>query len=286
MVTIEGLKKQYGAFALDVSLEIPAGRITGLVGKNGAGKSTVIKALLGLIRPDGGKVTVFGKEAASLRAADRLKIGTALSNSGFSAYLKLEEVVRILAKFYPDFNETAFRRACEEMGLPFGKQLQHYSTGMKAKLRVLTALCHDAGLLVMDEPTTGLDVEARGEVLDSIRRYAAEHEDCSMLITSHIASDLEGLCDDLYLIHEGKILLHEDTDVLLSEYGLLRVDAETYARLDPRYLLSRRPEGNGYLCFTDQKRYYAENYPGILIEKGGIDDLILMMTSAEGRTLQ
>lgn len=281
MISVKNLTKHYGDFSLNVSLEIPEGRITGLVGKNGAGESTVIKSILGLVRPDGGTVTVLGKDAGALTPADKQHIGAALSDSGFSNYLTVRDCAKILEKLYDRFDRKAFLEACARYGLPENKQLQKFSTGMKAKLRVLVALSHGAKLLIMDEPTAGMDVEARNEILDILRAYLAEAEDRSVLITSHIATDLEGLCDDIYLIHNGKILLHEDTDVILSDYAVLKVTEAAFAGLDKTYLLARRQEPYGMRCLTNQKQFYMENYPGLVIEKCGIDDLILGMTGGK-----
>ena len=141
-----------------------------------------------------------------------------------------------------------------------------------------SAISHRASLLVMDEPTAGLDVQARNDILDLLRQYLTENEGCSVLITSHISTDLESLCDDIYLIDDGKILLHEDTDVLLGSYAILKVSGEDFEKLDKSHILSSRKELFGCVCLTDQKQFYAENYPGIVIENGSIDDLILMMT--------
>ena len=281
MVSVRNLNKKYGDFSLNVTLEIPDGQITGLVGKNGAGKSTVIKSVLGLVRPDSGSVTVFGKDAFELSAEDKQKIGAALSDSGFSNYLTLGDCAKILSKMYDNFDKKLFMESCKKYGLPEVKQIKNYSTGMKAKLRVLVALSHDAKLLIMDEPTAGMDVEARNEILDIIRGYLAEREDCSVLITSHIADDLEGLCDDIYLIHQGKIMLHEDTDVILSDYGVLKADEQTFMTLDRQAVLCYKKEPYGYCCLTDQKKFYIENYPGMVIENCGIDDIILLMTGGK-----
>lgn len=281
MVSVQNLTKSFGDFSLNVTLEIPNGRITGLVGKNGAGKSTVIKSILGLITPDSGSVTVFGKEAAKLSPADKQQIGTALSDSGFSGYLTPSDCGKILDKMYDDFNRQDFSKLCSKYGLPENKQIRKFSTGMKAKMRVLTALSHNAKLIIMDEPTAGMDVEARNEILDILRSYLEKQEDSSVLITSHIASDLEGLCDDIYLIHQGKILLHEDTDVILSDYGVIKVDDMTFQKLDKQAVLCCKKETYGYRCLTNQKKFYLENYPGTVIESCGIDDLILLMTGGK-----
>ncbi|MBQ1303689.1 MAG: ABC transporter ATP-binding protein, partial [Erysipelotrichaceae bacterium] len=250
----------------------------GLVGKNGAGKSTTIKSILGLVRPDSGKVIVMGKNVADMKANDKQNIGVALAESGFSGYLTVNDVIAILKNMYDDFDEDYFRYLCIRFDVPLGKVIREFSTGMKAKVRVLSAISHKAKLLIMDEPTSGLDVEARNDILDILREYLKENEDCSILISSHISSDLENLCDDIYLIHEGKIILHEDTDRILSSYAILKVDEKTYEEMDRNYILKARKESYGYRCLTDQKQFYIENYPEIVMENGSIDDLILMLT--------
>lgn len=281
MVTVKNLVKRYGDFCLNVSMEIPAGTITGLIGKNGAGKSTTIKSILGLVKPEEGEVLVLGKQASQLTAKDKENLGVALSDSGFSSVLDATDIAKIMKKMYHQFDEKAFLDQCQKLHLPLNKQIKDFSTGMKAKLRVLVALSHKAKVLIMDEPTSGLDVEARMEILDILRDYMAEDEERSILITSHISSDLEGLCDDIYLIHGGKILLHEDTDTILSSYAILKVDEQKLKELDQQYLLKIKKEGFGYSCLTAQKQYYAENYPGIIIENAKIDDLILSLTGGE-----
>lgn len=148
---------------------------------------------------------------------------------------------------------------------------------MKAKLKVLVAISHNARLLLLDEPTAGLDVIARDELLDLLRSFMEQDEERSILISSHISSDLESLCDDLYMIHDGKIVLHEDTDVLLSDYALLKVNAEQYETLEKQYILKVKKESFGYCCLTDQKQFYLDNYPQIVIENGTIDNVITMM---------
>lgn len=281
MVAVEHLTKTYGDYHLDISMEIPKGRIIGLVGKNGAGKSTTIKAILGLVKPDAGAITVLGKTVEQLTAQDKERIGVMLSDSGFSMYLRIADIAKILGKMYKACKADEFMRKCKEQGLPENKPLKEFSTGMKAKLRVLVALSHDADLLIMDEPTAGLDVEARNEILDILREYLTENENRSILITSHIATDLEEICDEIYLLHKGSVILHEDTDVILSQYAVLKVDEKTYESLDKAYLLKSKKESFGYKCLTKEMQFYRENYPDIVVEKSGIDDLILIMTGGK-----
>ena len=281
MIQINGLKKKYKDFTLDLTLDLPKGRVSGLVGKNGAGKSTTLKAILGLIQTDEGSVKVFGKDAFNLTSEEKQQLGVALSDSSFSGYLTVDAVKNILKNMYHSFDEEKFLDLSEKMKLPLNKQIKEFSTGMKAKLKVIAALCHKAKLLIMDEPTSGLDVEARNEVLDILREYLAQDDEVSLLISSHISSDLEGLCDDIYLIDEGRLLLHEQTDELLDKYGVIKADEEAFEKLEKDHILAYKKEKFGYSLFTDEKQYYRENYPDLIIENGNIDDLILIMTGGK-----
>ena len=227
MLKIDHLRKNYGSFALDCTLEVQPGCITGLIGQNGAGKSTTFKAVLGLISTEGGSIRIFGKDLKDFTAKDKQGLGVVLSDSGFSGYLTIEDIIPVMESLYTKFDKTFFKEQIKRFQLP------------------------------------------------------EKDEERSILISSHISSDLETLCDDLYMIHEGKIILHEDTDVLLSDYGLLKVDREQYTGLDKEYILRRKKESYGYSCLTNQKQYYVENYPDIVIEKGNIDEVITMMIRGE-----
>ena len=277
MLKIEHLRKNYKNFSLDCSLEIMPGRITGLIGQNGAGKSTTFKAALGLISADSGTVTILGKNIQDFHAKDKQDLGVALSGSCFSGYLTIHDIIPILKNLYKNFDKHFFEEQIQRFQLPCNKKIKEFSTGMKAKLKVLIAISHNAKLLILDEPTAGLDVIARDELLELLREFMEKNAERSILISSHISSDLETLCDDLYMIHEGKIILHEDTDVLLSDYALLKVTPTQYDSLDKQYLLRSKKESYGYRCLTNQKQYYRDNYPQITIEKGSIDEVITMM---------
>ena len=255
MLQMDHLVKTYGSFRLECTMELKPGRVTGLIGRNGAGKSTAFKAL-GLIRPDSGSVTVMGKPVGQMTGDDKKKLGVVLADSGFSTYLSVKDVAAVLHSMYDTFDKNRFLENCRNSELPLDKKIKEFSTGMKAKLKVLIAMSHGASLLILDEPTVGLDVVARDEILDLLRQYMAEDEKRSILISSHISSDLESLCDDLYLIDHGQILVHEETDVLLSDYALLKVSGEQYEKLDKKYLLRRKEESYGYACLTNQRQYY------------------------------
>ena len=277
MLKIKNLKKNYGDFFLDCSLEVKSGQITGLIGQNGSGKSTTFKTILGLVYPDGGNISIFGKDYRNLTVEDKEKIGVVLSDSGFSGYLRIKDIIPVLENLYHTFDKSFFLEQVQRFQLPLDKQIKDFSTGMKAKLKVLAAISHNAKLLILDEPTAGLDVVARDELLEMLREFMEKDENRSILISSHISSDLESLCDDLYMIHDGKIILHEDTDILLSDYGLLKVNEDQYDEIDKHYILRVKKESFGYSCLTNQKQFYVENYPMITVEKGTIDEVITMM---------
>lgn len=281
MLKIEKLQKKYGGFMLDCSMQIPEGHITGLIGQNGAGKSTTFKAVLGLIVPDAGSIEIFGKDISEFNAHERQKLGVVLSDSGFSGYLSVKDILPFMENMYDSFDREFFVSQAERFALPMNKKIKEFSTGMKAKLKVLAAVSHDAKLLILDEPTAGLDVVARDEILELLRSFMERDAERSILISSHISSDLESLCDDIYMIDGGKIIMHEDADVLLDEYALLKLSERQYADMDKQYILKRKKENYGYCCLTNQKRYYMENYPGIAVEKGSIDNVITMMIRGE-----
>lgn len=277
MLKLDHLQKQYGDFSMDCSLEVKPGCITGLIGQNGAGKSTTFKAILGLITKDGGRITISGKDIENFTATDRENIGVVLSDSGFSGYLTPKDYIPVLKQIYKNFQKDYFSEQMDRMKLPLDKKIKDFSTGMKAKFKVLIALSHQARFLILDEPTAGLDVVARDEILEMLRDYMVEDEQRSVLISSHISSDLETLCDDIYMIHNGHIILHEDTDVLLSEYALIKTDEQQYQKLDSRYILKTKKEPYGYSCLTSQKQYFVENHPQIIMEQCSIDKIIMMI---------
>ena len=281
MLKLTHLQKNYPDFTLDCSMDIHPGMITGFIGPNGAGKTTTFKAVLGLISRDGGEIRLFGRQTPALSAQDKQRLGVALAETGFSGELTVPDVKKILGAFYQHFDPLLFQKRAVELALPMDKKIREFSTGMRAKLRVLSAICHGADLLILDEPTAGLDVLARDQILDMLRAYAEENENRSILISSHISSDLEQLCDDFYMISGGKIICHEETDRLLSDYALIKVSPQDYETLDRSHILRRQKESFGFSLLTDQKRFYAENYPNLVVEPVTMDAYIMIMLKGE-----
>ena len=279
VIEIEGLCKRYDGFAIEnLDLSIPQGGIMGFIGANGAGKTTTIYSILNVIPVDAGRIQIFGKDYKKDEQEIKQDIGVVFDEMGYHEIMTPLQISRMMKSIYHNWSEMEFAKYLDRFGLPYKKRCGTFSRGMRMKLQIAVALSHGAKLLIMDEPTAGLDVEARNEILDMLRAYIAEDESRSILITSHISTDLESLCDELYLIHDGKLILHEATDAILEQYGILKVSEEQYRTLDQSSILKVQKENYGYACFTNDKKFYQENYPQIAVENGGIDELILMMT--------
>lgn len=281
IVKLKDVKKKYEKFDLNVSLSIQEGMITGLIGQNGSGKSTTFKSLLNLIELDSGQIEIFNQPLNSLSITDKEKIGVVLSDSFFSEYYTIQDISLLLKNMYRHFDEETFKKRIHDFNLPFNQAIKSFSTGMKAKLKIICALSYQAQLLILDEPTAGLDVVARDEILDLLRNFMLENEKNAILISSHISTDLENLCDDIYLIHNGRIRLHEQIDEIREQYAILKVSEQEYQQLDHTYLLKIKKENYGYACLTSQRQFYQENYPKIVIEKATIDDVLLMNIRGE-----
>ena len=173
-LVLENVKKKYKTFELNLSMTLEPGTITGLIGRNGAGKSTTFKAILGLIKLTDGKVLIDGKQPQELKAADKENIGVVLSDSGFSGYMTVKDVIATMSVMYKKFDKADFIAKCEHFNIPLNQKMKEFSTGMKAKLKVLLAMSHGAKLLILDEPTSGLDVVVRNEILDTWLQRARE----------------------------------------------------------------------------------------------------------------
>ncbi|MBR7178457.1 MAG: ABC transporter ATP-binding protein [Oscillospiraceae bacterium] len=228
---IKNLTKSYPGYRLDnLTLTLPSGCIMGLIGENGAGKSTTVKLILDMIRKDSGTVTILGKDNTESIELIKEDIGVVLDEVGIPECLTVEQVQNVMKHTFRRWDEAEFRRLIAEFALPTNKQFKDFSRGMKMKLGIAIALSHHAKLLILDEATSGLDPVVRDEVVDMLYDFTRA-EDHSILISSHIVSDLEKLCDYIAFIHKGKLLLCEEKDQLLSEYGIIHCSAEEYQLL-------------------------------------------------------
>lgn len=240
---IQNLTKTYPGFTLDnVSLTIPGGCVLGLIGENGAGKSTLIKSVLGMIRPDSGTVTILGNAKRTPLVME--DVGVVLDEVGIPSCLTTAQVGRVMAASFHNWDQAQYERYLKALALPEKKAFKDFSKGMKMKLGIAVALSHHARLLILDEATSGLDPVVRDEVLELLRHFVAQ-EDHAILMSSHIVSDLEKLCDYIAFVHKGKLLLVEEKDRLLEEYGLFLGSREDVDALPETAVRARRASPYG-----------------------------------------
>lgn len=220
------LTRHFGDFTLDrLNLTLPGGCILGLIGENGAGKSTTIRLILGMLRPDGGTVTILGRDNRDNLALTKQDIGVVLDEVGIPECMTPKQVGIVMADVFTRWDAKTYEGLLERFSLPENKKFKEFSRGMKMKLGLAVALSHEAKLLILDEATSGLDPVVRDEVVSILSEFTRD-ESHSILISSHIVSDLEKLCDYVAFLHRGKLLLCEEKDMLLSEYGILHCRPE------------------------------------------------------------
>lgn len=218
---IRGLTKHFADFTLDdLNLTLPGGCILGLIGENGAGKSTTIRLILGMLHADSGTVTVLGRDSRENPVLTKQDIGVVLDEVGIPECMTAKQVGKVMANVFLRWNAETYQRLLTRFSLPENKKFKEFSKGMKMKLGLAVALSHEAKLLILDEATGGLDPVVRDEVVDMLAEFTRD-ETHAILISSHIVSDLEKLCDYVAFLHKGKLLLCEEKDLLLSEYGIL-----------------------------------------------------------------
>lgn len=270
---LKGLRKDYKDFTLDgLNLTLPAGTILGLVGENGAGKTTTIKLILDMIARDGGTVTLYGKDNREVFPLGKEDIGVVLDEVGFSACLNVKEVGKIMRGMFRNWDQSAYEDLLRRFELPEKKKFKDFSLGMKKKLAIAVALSHHARLLILDEPTSGLDPVVRDEVVDIFSEFTRD-ENHAVLISSHIVSDLEKLCDYIAFLHKGRLLLCEEKDKLQEEYGILRCSPDDFARLDHSAVLGRRE--TPYCVEALVKR--ADAPQGMELGRVDIEELFVLM---------
>lgn len=276
-IYVAGLYKQFSGFALqNVGFCVPKGSVVGFIGENGAGKSTTIKSILGLVNPDGGKIEVFGKAAPSLLREDKNKIGAVLGETCLPENLNVKDIDGVMRHIFENWNSSVFFAYADRFSLPREKKVKEFSRGMRQKLSLAVALSHGAELLVLDEPTSGLDPVARDEILDILYDFMQDEEH-SVLISSHIVSDLEKLCDYILFIHGGKVIFEEEKDSLREKYGVLKCTAEQFAELDPSSVVAYHRGEFGMSALVLREKYRGEQD----LETANIEDVMLYYARGE-----
>ena len=239
-IEIRGLVKEYKDFRLNsVDLTLPGGCILGLIGENGAGKSTLIKCLLGVILKNEGSIKILGRDADTELADIKEDIGVVMDEVGIPDSFRYKHINAVMKNTFRNWDEKLFESYMDKFKLPRDKKFKEFSRGMKMKMGIAIALSHNAKLLVLDEATNGLDPVIRDEVTDIFYEFTRDEEH-SILISSHIVSDLEKLCEYVSFIHKGQVLLNEEKDVLLEEYAIAHTTEEELKELDPSAIRGRK----------------------------------------------
>ena len=242
---IKNLCKSYGGFSLDnLSLTLPCGCIMGLIGENGAGKSTTIRLILDMISKDSGSITVLGRDNKDNFCLTKEDIGVVLDEVGISECLTAKQVGKIMKGIFRNWDEGAYEGYLKKLSVPDNKRFKEFSRGMKMKLGIAVALSHNARLLILDEATSGLDPVARDEVIDMLNEFTRD-ENHSVLISSHIVSDLEKICDYIAFLHKGSLLLCEEKDRLKEDYGIIRCTADELYGIEPSAVIGKRESAYG-----------------------------------------
>ena len=272
-IALNGVTKAFRDFTLDnVTLTVPEGTVCGLVGENGAGKTTAIRLLMGAIRADGGEISVLGRSPASrdFREAKQ-EIGIVLDEAYFPEVMTAAQVGAVMRDTYRRWNTARYTEYLRRFELPEKKPFKEYSRGMRMKLAISVALSHEAKLLVLDEATAGLDPIVRDEIIETFREFALE-EGHSILISSHIVSDLEKLCDSIAFLHRGKLLFCEEKDALLDRYGIFRGTAEQADSLLPEAVIGREDSAYGGVRALVRRDVSP---PTLTLERPTVEDIIL-----------
>ena len=275
ILQIENLTRQYPGFLLDhISFSIPKGSIMGLIGENGAGKSTTIKAALNLIKRDEGKVTFWGQDL-SLSEGLKEDIGVVFDGINFYETLTPAKVGNISGAAYKQWDSSLYHNYLQRFQRPADKEIKNFSKGMKTKLCIAAALSHDPKLLILDEATSGLDPVIRDDILDVFLEFVQD-ENHSILMSSHISSDLEKIADYITFIHQGKVLFCKSKDELRYRYGIIHCKTEVFHTIDPSEILAFRKDDYQWNVLTSDKERARRKYKNAVIDDASIDDILLL----------
>ena len=272
---IESLRKQYSGFTLsDVTFSLPSGCIMGLIGENGAGKTTIIKLILNMIHKDGGNVRVLGRDHIAQEKQMKQQIGVVLDDCHFHDTLRPADVASIMRPLFEAWDDKLYAQTLRQLGVPEKKTVKEMSKGMKTKLSICAALAHKPKLLILDEATSGLDPIMRSEVLDMLRDVI-QNEDRAVLLSTHITSDLEKVADYITLLHDGHVVFSETMNKLQYECGIMRCGQADYARIDPADIAGHRKSQFSHEVLVRDKARIQRKYPGLVIDPASLEEIML-----------
>ena len=280
---LKNVNKKYekSNFAIkDISFSIPEGSIVGFIGENGAGKSTTMNCILNVIRRDSGTIEIFGREMTDEDIDIRENIGVVYDSNNFPEYLTAKQLADILGRIYSKWDDFCFEQFLRRFGLPESQKIKSYSRGMSMKLEIAVALSHDSKLLILDEATSGLDPIMRDEILDVLLEFVKQ-ENHSILLSSHITSDLEKIADYIVFIHNGEIILNKTKDELIYEYGVIRCSENDFYNILPEDILSSMKKDYQIDVLIKNKKLMEKKYKNLIIDSVSLDEIMLLLAKGE-----
>lgn len=278
IIEIQGLKKKYdNQFQLgEINLNIPKGCIIGLIGENGAGKTTIIKSILNIIHIDSGTIKIFDKDYKEQEAEIKEDIGVVLDDMFFPEILTANDINHIMKNVYKSWDQDAFNQYLSHFHLPSNKKIKTLSKGMRKKLEIVTALSHHPKLLLLDEPTSGLDPVVRNDILDLFLDFIQD-EDHTILFSTHITSDLEHIADEIIFIDNGNVVLNKTRDELLDNYGILKCDIDQFSTISKEDMIRYKKNKYDYEILVEDRNKIGKKYQDCIIDKITLEELMVLM---------
>lgn len=281
ILEVKNLTKDYGDFRLNkLSFTIPRGVIMGLIGENGAGKSTTINCILNEIQKDSGDILVFGKDNITEEIAIKSKLGVVFDENHFPDIFTPMEIGKYMAGIYRGWDWSAYRQFLDKFELPKDKKIKDFSKGMKVKLAFSVALSHNAEFLILDEATSGLDPIIRDDILDILLDYVQD-EAHAVLVSSHITSDLEKIADYITFIHKGALIFSHRKDDLIDNYGIVSCGASIFDSLNKADVIAYRKEDYQFKALVKDRHKVAKEYPKAIVEPAAIEEIMLFHVKGE-----
>lgn len=281
VIEIKKLKKRYdNNFELgEINLSIPSGYVIGLIGENGAGKTTLIKSILNIITP-AGEIKIFNKDSKKYDSLIKEDIGVVLDDIFFPELLTADDIDTIMKDIYKNWDKELFYKYLKDFNLPNNKKIKTLSKGMRKKLEIATSLAHHPKLLILDEPTSGLDPVVRDDILDIFLNFIKD-ENHTILLSTHITSDLEHIADEIIFIDKGKIILNKSKDELLDNYGILKCDIDTFDKISKEDIISYKKNKYNYEILVSDRNKMLKKYKNFIIDKITLDELMVLIIKGE-----
>ena len=282
IIEIKNLKKKYDdKFELgEIDIKIPKGIIVGLIGENGAGKTTLIKSMLNIIKIDEGEIRILGKDYQKEEKTIKEDIGVVLDNMFFPELLNAKDINNTMKDVYKNWDSELYFSYLKEFDLPDNKPLKSMSKGMRKKLEIAVAISHKPKLLILDEPTSGLDPVVRSEVLEIFQKFI-EDEEHSILLSTHITSDLEHIADEIIFIDKGKKVLQKSRDEIIDNYGILKCDIDYFSNIDKKDIIAYKKTKYAYEILVSNKEQASKKYHNCVIDKITLEDLMVLVIKGE-----